>query len=1651
MQFKYMEAHVYIIMNCTIKEFLQNVPERNNLGFLKSSAADFTQKIRKGDELNFLPIDFYTKIVGGTQYCVFIAVAPGGLKYALILDDYKLNLDIDLVIDTLKGVSEEKTNDIINDTLKILFEYRSESKTFFKDRITKDDIEWKVIYANSLMSSKFYFDKRPFLRISFKDKYQYKKAKRAYAGVRDVYSNDPDSDHQIAKRIFREKGIFASSWNKVSDYEIAELDSSCECCADLKTKIKACKAEHVRYAKDEEGKPKGCQYCPYPKSKCDQCFIYEKLLPLDVKHKNTLPCIIASCNNISACTQKEQDQINQLCNNKYLISMAWDIETFAAKKNSIPPPEDVDDYKLFMVTLVFYWHNSDIPILKICLTDKKCLNGKDKYVEEGIIEYNAKKYNITKEAAKKQLAKNIYIINCGSERKVIKDTATVFGRLSPDFTLAFNCSKFDWPVLFAKAAQFRLFGHYKSLMCVDGHHNTRNINDIRPHFLAEDYKSESTGMYDFKLHKHINKHEQIKIPGAAMILKDLVTPMFYGFVNMDIMLLLRVIHPKQEVGNKYSLNFYVQKVYGLGAKYDLDYKTQWEYYSKYDRHEKWQVMVDDIDKPTPIVDKNGLTKLKYINKKKVNAFLKKKGITLDEFKAKLKKKLKKDRKNMTEEALYCFTDSEHCQRLLLASGRLTYLIAVSNITYMLIYDTFWRADGSKVISYLCYQAQSENILINHTVVKSPNKVKYSGAKVYEPKVGMSPVPIGSLDFSSLYPSIMRAYNCSPEKSIIDDGKPETYALVDKLTKMGYTLVRIDTFGKVCKKADYNADEDDYNDYDEPDEVGNKINIKGWLIWHNNVDVPTNDKPLESVGVFAKSVATLIKHRKVYKAKFSLLDGLLERISKYGSNYVKENLDDILHELRSSKKYYEETLGLSINDIDDINKLDIHMNNYNSAQLALKVICNTFYGQQGSSDSPLYNLLVAASIPHFGKKSIETVTEKIEYKKLVTKDGKSIEEPDFVVHYGDTDSNYISCRLDKFSGIECIFNKYKDYILSEHDLTDKDILLINEQNQLVYEHLDQALSDVKSKFASKCNEYINEYKSTTKNSDDNYDKIDLVLAKYTKLYKELAKDVYNIYKNDKPGVEVDDYDLHKVSIIIIYLREEYWTQMVQLTRLYISNLQNSINNHFLVTTKTPYLTLAYEEILYPIILLGKKKYTGIKHADKEIFRVKSAKEIFKRGIEIIKQGQTEFNKNIGNEILMKILGLDNFTTVEHHVLAVASKYFKMELPISNYILTAKIKTNTNNVTLENFKARMQRLYDQHYETNYEYAEIVKPPDYNDNFKYVVIKTPKYYITGIQNKEVQKGDKMMYLAHYEYLKKHNLPVETNPRYYYEKHDYDLSIDHEHYIKNICIGSIARFLTYDERFWVTRTKDQPYAEYDKKIINNIKNYLTKYFSSIFNSDETTRKSLVDKLSKTSKLVQYAIDDYEYKLNIKIPFSKIVDLVYYNILPDVDDLLNEHVQKYGTGPSSLLYIEKVYGIDKKYIKKHTTLYKSMIDKYNDDQNKFMLMPEQDWYDCLDEKYYNEDEYLINSRVKAFNDSIKDYCTKYVNDLISLNHEVCNKVVSGELNYVSVYNHSLEYLTSNNLVSDKMYDLMHKFHADMSVLTQAYINLEVSRNAILL
>ena len=155
-------------------------------------------------------------------------------------------------------------------------------------------------------------------------------------------------------------------------------------------------------------------------------------------------------------------------------------------------------------------------------------------------------------------------------------------------------------------------------------------------------------------------------------------------------------------------------------------------------------------------------------------------------------------------AKYCIQDCDLVLTLMAKLDTLVNARGMADVCRVPIQYIFLRGQGIKIFSAVVYNASKRNQIIM-TQESLEGDMAYEGAIVLPPKIGMyldQPIPV--LDFNSLYPSNMIAYNLSPD----------TLVYVKEVNAAGRTT-RHDIFG--------NADGYKVDDvvYDIKDEEGNE--------------------------------------------------------------------------------------------------------------------------------------------------------------------------------------------------------------------------------------------------------------------------------------------------------------------------------------------------------------------------------------------------------------------------------------------------------------------------------------------------------------------------------------------------------------------------------------------------------------------------------------------------------------------------------------------------------------------------------------------------------------------------------------------------------------------------------------------------------------
>ncbi|XP_056144601.1 DNA polymerase delta catalytic subunit [Lampris incognitus] len=107
-------------------------------------------------------------------------------------------------------------------------------------------------------------------------------------------------------------------------------------------------------------------------------------------------------------------------------------------------------------------------------------------------------------------------------------------------------------------------------------------------------------------------------------------------------------------------------------------------------------------------------------------------------------------------AVYCLKDAYLPLRLLQKLMCVINYMEMARVTGVPLTYLLSRGQQIKVVSQLLRQAVKQDLVM--PVVKTQGGEDYTGATVIEPEKGYYSIPITTLDFSSLYPSIMMAHN-----------------------------------------------------------------------------------------------------------------------------------------------------------------------------------------------------------------------------------------------------------------------------------------------------------------------------------------------------------------------------------------------------------------------------------------------------------------------------------------------------------------------------------------------------------------------------------------------------------------------------------------------------------------------------------------------------------------------------------------------------------------------------------------------------------------------------------------------------------------------------------------------------------------------------
>jgi DNA polymerase elongation subunit (family B) len=1008
----------------------------------------------------------------------------------------------------------------------------------------------------------------------------------------------------------------------------------------------------------------------------------------------------------------------------------WDIETHRTVQNGLVPTPADRDFTIFMMCSAFFWHYSDESLIEVCVVDKAT---------------NARK------GIK-------IVVECGTEENVLDVHMEVVGRMAPDITGAFNGGNFDWPLYREKCRRngklVTLKSKFSSLPPI-----------TRGKYMDTD---ESVARWNFR-------NEQIKIDAETRHGIECVAD-FPGMLDTDVLPVFMKLYTRMEVRKAASLNFFLAKN-GLESKEDMPYKRMFRIYERSvklshmkschcgvaQQHCGLCKEKDKLIDCKQLPGNKDMSEVEYSDE--LHDDLKHES---GELKCCYCGKLERNKKDMADVGYYCVIDCVRPQQLYVKRTIVPDKRELSTMSYVSLYDSFYRADGMKVRNVIGAYCHKRDIAFSNarTDKSESDKDHYPGAWVFVPNRGLhsdgwievvilqpdgSKVlkkirqrPITGLDYASLYPSLMMTYNLSPDRVVYTREDAET------LMREDYNLHHVEPFEfeRGAKKGG----------------AGNqKLTTEGWMVRHNGV---FNQKNTKTVREYVKHVRYEYKNTagETQSVKFpaktgpsaeqkQLLDQLDDSNTKLSRKvsyepvhgrdalpgesmgifpYIVKKLFDKrvpikaefvrLSEIKEQMEK-DKVRTLTVKNPDGSEtvldyKADImfNLNKVESKQKALKVLANTFYGESGNYMSSIYELLVAAGITCAGQANIKRVAG------FVTNKG-------FTVHYGDTDSLYLSCPDEVY--VDCD----REY--------------------------DEAMARINIEFEG--------------------------------------------VPNEPEPTEERAIEFKKART---QARIKWWDAQVSITMRVMNVLKEEVSDFLLENNGTCFLNMAYEEVGYPTVLCGKKKYFMTPHLKEINFY---PKDIFIRGIDIIKQGQARITKQLGDEFMREALSPEN----ERELIDIAEdkirKFYKTKLDPMLFSLSAKYRPDKKNIPVLCFVARMREMQKK-YAHDPILAALYEPPEAGDKFEYIVVRKDLRYTLQGKKVDLKKGDQMEFLRVYRASQDTSNPME---------------IDLNYYMKNAVVGLFARFIAYHPKFQPTAgtfdcdDKDQ-YRQMDEYCIKQASKHL-------------------------------------------------------------------------------------------------------------------------------------------------------------------------------------------------------------------------------------
>jgi len=318
------------------------------------------------------------------------------------------------------------------------------------------------------------------------------------------------------------------------------------------------------------------------------------------------------------------------------------------------------------------------------------------------------------------------------------------------------------------------------------------------------------------------------------------------------------------------------------------------------------------------------------------------------------------------------------------------------------------------------------------------------------------------------------------------------------------------------------------------------------------------------------------------------------------------------------------------------------------------------------------------------------------------------------------------------------------------------------------------------------------------------------------------------------------------------KEEWMTAMVRITMRAINHLKNEVNDYLEQDNGTKFLKMNYEEVLFPVVFTGKKKYFGVPHTVHILF----TNHLFIRGIDVIKQGQSELAKKIGYQIMHESTSIYNKYTILEIVKNALTNAIKnsSQWEFKDFIKSDAYKPNKDNKSVQRFISRMRAILSIAKKENDELIRkglVLKPypftlPEPGERFNYVITTKEGEFDMNGRKIVIKKGDRMEFA---------DIADKSQ-------------IDILFYITNYVIGICTRFISSDPTF--QPPEELQVIEVDEYAQKQAKKMLENFVKQLVNVDNSILKK----------------KGYAYRRAYNAASSKVKKLLYEQIGNGLDIL---------------------------------------------------------------------------------------------------------------------------------------------------------------------